>query len=262
MDSLPSRFLSFEGCFNFRDLGGYAGLDGRPVRWRRLFRSMTPQYMTRADLSSARVLNIALVIDFRGPRFTSSGSLADPPARRLALGPSFSQPFPPEYERFLALPPPEGLPRILDLYAPYFTQALKAIEAERKAAVFHCRLGKDRTGVFTALLLKLLGVADEDVYADYLLTGQHEADVRRLLADRGEKLDREPRVAHDPVGHRAIEGVLERLVSQFGGAYGYFASHGVSAATLEAFVEGMLEPGLPQLGSINGGPALPSSIPA
>lgn len=35
---------------------------------------------------------------------------------------------------------------------------------------FHCSAGKDRTGLGAAFLLKILGVSDEDIVADYLLT--------------------------------------------------------------------------------------------
>ena len=35
----PDRQLSFEGAFNFRDLGGYTTVDGRMVKWRTLFRA-------------------------------------------------------------------------------------------------------------------------------------------------------------------------------------------------------------------------------
>jgi hypothetical protein len=34
------------------------------VRWGRLYRSMTPQYMTRGDARRAQKLDIGLVIDF------------------------------------------------------------------------------------------------------------------------------------------------------------------------------------------------------
>ena len=34
------------------------------------------------------------------------------------------------------------------------------------AVVFHCTAGKDRTGVLAAMLLLLLGVAEEDIIAD------------------------------------------------------------------------------------------------
>ena len=68
MDNTSRRFITFEACCNFRDLGGYAGLHGRPVRWGRLFRSMTPEYMTESDASRAHGLNISLLVDLRGER--------------------------------------------------------------------------------------------------------------------------------------------------------------------------------------------------
>src|SRR4029077_17029923 len=37
-------------------------------------------------------------------------------------------------------------------------------------AVLHCAAGKDRTGIVSALVLGLLGVADEDIVADYALS--------------------------------------------------------------------------------------------
>ena len=39
MQDSPDRHFNLTGASNFRDLGGYAGKDGRTVRWRRIFRS-------------------------------------------------------------------------------------------------------------------------------------------------------------------------------------------------------------------------------
>src|SRR5215213_5459091 len=74
-----TRHLSFERCFNFRDIGGYETEDGRRVMWQRLFRSMTPQWMTPADAARARELGIELLIDLRGPRDDNSGPLGESP---------------------------------------------------------------------------------------------------------------------------------------------------------------------------------------
>ena len=46
--------IAFDGCRNFRDLGGYATASGSRVRTRGLFRSMTPEFMTERDLERAR----------------------------------------------------------------------------------------------------------------------------------------------------------------------------------------------------------------
>lgn len=38
---------------------------------------------------------------------------------------------------------------------------------------YHCTAGKDRTGFASALLLKLLGVSDEEIYRDFLRTNEN-----------------------------------------------------------------------------------------
>ena len=253
MTALPDRILTFERCFNFRDLGGYAGLDGRPVRWRRLFRSMTPQYMSDADAVAVSELGISLVVDFRGEQYESSGPVAGEGGTRLALRPPFVQRSDAEYEQVRSLPPQDALPRLLETYGSQFACALTAMAERPEArAVFHCRLGKDRTGVFAALVLKLLGVSDDDVVQDYMLTEQQEPYSRRLLAEveTADIASREPAVAKEPASRVAIEGVLQRLVSQYGGAYGYFAQYGVSAGLLGAFVESGLEGPASELRSV------------
>ena len=45
----------FDGCFNFRDLGGYRTRDGHVLRSRRLFRADGPHALTDADAAMLRV---------------------------------------------------------------------------------------------------------------------------------------------------------------------------------------------------------------
>jgi hypothetical protein len=241
------RFIPFETCFNFRDLGGYTGLHNRKVRWGRVYRSMAPIYMTEADVERARELNIRLVIDLRGASFETSGPIGEPPARRIPVGPNFRRMMEeasPEIQAFLTAPPEDALPRLLTSYAPSFAEAITAMAADLDAnMMFHCRLGKDRTGVFAALLLKLLRVSDGDVVEDYMLTAQAEEQMKRLLDSHDDTLGaRAPRVAREPVEHGAIESVLERLESQYGTAYNYFLRQGVLPADLNALIENLLEP--------------------
>ncbi len=63
--SAAPRLVELEGCFNFRDLGGYETTDGRTVRWRRLFRSDGLHRLTEGDLEDLAELGLATVIDLR-----------------------------------------------------------------------------------------------------------------------------------------------------------------------------------------------------
>ena len=54
------RHHAFEGCFNFRDVGGYKTRDGRRVKWGRYFRAGRQDRMTEPDLEKVKSLNKAL----------------------------------------------------------------------------------------------------------------------------------------------------------------------------------------------------------
>jgi protein-tyrosine phosphatase len=238
------RFIEFERCFNCRDLGGYTGRDGRRVRWRRLFRSMTPEYMTDADVAKARALGITLVYDIRGARY-KSGPLGELPGRRVAYRPRRYVGWTPEsLQKYRELAPEVALPQVLDRLGRNFARGAAAIADEDGAALFHCRLGKDRSGVFAALLLKLMGVGDEEVIADYVLSGDASATARPLLSIDGkdDPAQNSSRVVREPARRELMEAVLHKLHSEHGGAYAYLRKHGVPKYKLDRLIEKTLEP--------------------
>ena len=164
------RSYPLEGVFNFRDIGGYAGHDGRTVRWRRVFRSDSVHRIAPAELPA---LGVRTVIDLRRPREVArDGRVVDYPG----LDYRHIHPEHPEWEvagpdvpvdRFIA----DRYRELAELGTDGIGAALRVI-ADPAAApvVVHCVAGKDRTGVVCALTLSLLGVADADVAADYALS--------------------------------------------------------------------------------------------
>ncbi|HWC30957.1 MAG TPA: tyrosine-protein phosphatase [Dehalococcoidia bacterium] len=241
--SAPPRFIEFERCFNFRDIGGYVGRDGRRVRWGRLYRSMTPEYMTPADVEKARKLGIGFVFDIRG-WLASSGPLGEPPGRRFAHRPRRRTFWTPDMvQAYRQLPPEVQLPQVVDRLGRAFAKAVALMADEESATLFHCRLGKDRSGVFAALLLKLLGVGDEDVIAEYLLSGNAAEIARPLVTEDGDDpTQSESRVVREPATRHLMELTLARLRDEYGGAYAYLHRHGVPKYKLNRFIERTLEP--------------------
>ena len=80
-----TRSLQLQGATNFRDLGGYFGHDGRPVRWRRLFRSDHLAGLTAQDKQVLGQLGLRRVFDFRGVNERSSAECALEDARVYSL---------------------------------------------------------------------------------------------------------------------------------------------------------------------------------
>jgi len=181
------RRLPFSGAKNFRDLGGYQTTDGRRVRWKALYRSDGLHKLTRADLDMLATLSLARVIDFRAqhekerepdrlpagadirrieiPILDSStkvwhdsreefeknlGSIA-PAKYMLATNVELAIKFTPEMRRFVH----------------------EILSANGQPVLFHCAAGKDRTGFAAAILLRILGVPQEVVMEDYLLSNRY-----------------------------------------------------------------------------------------
>ena len=85
MGTETARYIELDGCYNFRDLGGYAARDGLTVRQGRLFRSDALHHLTGADVTRIRDgLGLRLVIDVRSEhevRSTPPSPLVEPPVR-------------------------------------------------------------------------------------------------------------------------------------------------------------------------------------
>ncbi len=170
------REYTFTNLYNFRDVGGLTGLAGRTVRWRRLFRSDSLHALCADDRDAFTALSIKTVLDLRRPYEVERDG------RVPAWNGCVWRHIHPLHREWGETPFQEGmeLPRYLaDRYldlaeegAVGLAAAVELIADERSApVVVHCVAGKDRTGVVCALTLSLLGVSDEDIAADYALTG-------------------------------------------------------------------------------------------
>ena len=174
------RVLALEGVTNFRDLGGYATRDGRRVKHGLVFRSAALLHLTAADIAHLAGLPLRTVADLRGTReIAVQPSPAIPGCENLPL---IIQPrIGASLRDLLTRQQATGEDMIAVLaqaYASYVTEHLPVyrrlfdliLDADRLPLVFHCTAGKDRTGVGAALLLSALGVADDDIIADYRAT--------------------------------------------------------------------------------------------
>ena len=127
---------------------------------------------------------------------------------------------------------------MLETGAPSYAEALREMaEPGVLPAVFFCMAGKDRTGVFAALLLGLLGVPDEHIVADYALTAEVLEEIHER--HRREVPGIDDQWARPPAGHlgrgpRARWRVCSRAVhDRYGTWPDYATSIGVTEQTLD-----------------------------
>ena len=181
MPQHPDRVIPLQSSSNFRDLGGYAGHNGRPLRWRRLFRSAHLSGLSAADYATLAQLGISRSFDFRGSGEADSTPYDLPGLRRhsLAIEPSVVQRMHAMTAAGQGLTAPVVTELMRDLYrdlvnneSQRYAELFAHLLDNDAPGVFHCTAGKDRTGFAAALILLALGVSRDTVMADYLLSNQ------------------------------------------------------------------------------------------
>jgi len=186
------RRLALAGTLNFRDVGGYGTSDGRVVRWGQVYRSGSLAGLQDADVAYLQALGIRMVCDLRSPREMERAPdrLPGEGVAQL-LRPLTSQETGREQMRVLHQYRHDMAGLLLRVYTKVMVdQNAAAIgemltrlaAAENRPALFHCAVGKDRTGVVIALLLALLGVPEATILADYSLSNADYEAIRRAMA--------------------------------------------------------------------------------
>ena len=173
-DSL-SRVVKMEGAYNFRDTGGYKTTDGKEVVLGKVYRSDAINKLSDKDLRTFKSKNIKTVIDLRGTEEAKKAADRLPENTRYVLCPAGSENLPnaqdmvkllKEKNFLVGMYGEEGLPYFGDRYRALFIQLLTLKPDE--ALLFHCTGGRDRTGMASALFLKILGVPQDVIESDYL----------------------------------------------------------------------------------------------
>jgi protein-tyrosine phosphatase len=181
MPNPPQRVWPLQGATNFRDLGGYPGHGGRPLRWRRLFRSDHLGGLTEADKSLLAGLGLATAFDFRGQaeRAALQYHLPGLTQHSLAIEPTVVQRMHELVSTRQGLTPARAAELMAELYRALvndqshrFAELFEHLLQAETPLVFHCTAGKDRTGLAAALVLLALGVPRDVVLQDYLLSNR------------------------------------------------------------------------------------------
>jgi protein-tyrosine phosphatase len=181
MSDSPARHLNLAGASNFRDLGGYATQDGRTVRWRQIFRSNHLAHLTDDDAVMLRSLGVKSAFDFRGAgeRTEALCGISDITVHSLPVEPTVVAALRAIAAGGTPLSAEHAVEVMRDSYRSYvqrntprFRTLFAHLLEDRAPLVIHCTAGKDRTGFACALILHTLGVPDDVISEDYLLTNQ------------------------------------------------------------------------------------------
>ncbi|KZT26412.1 hypothetical protein NEOLEDRAFT_1132467 [Neolentinus lepideus HHB14362 ss-1] len=237
-------FVVVDGVVNIRDFGGYITEDPSfRVRPGYLFRSGEPTKITESGKEKLRGLGIRKVFDFRsepeiakykaatpvidGVEFVRNPVSNDEAYDPVGLAARVKRFQTGELTAFVAL-----YTGIFESGGPAFEKVLLHLrDHPDEPCLIHCTAGKDRTGVFAALLLKLLGVDEETIVNDYALTtiGLQPALPMLIARFQTEPMFRDNMDAMLKMASarpETIRAVLDRVLKDnYGSAENYLKTH-------------------------------------
>ena len=195
---------------NFRELGGIKARDGRTVRKGLFFRGGPLQELDEGSKKAIDELGIKHIVDLRSTRevertereyvpegadYVNISGMANVDMDMLR---GENRNF---FEDFM-----EGLYRLLPFDNPAYRHLFTLIEEKEAPLYFHCSAGKDRTGVFASLLLKLLDVPEETIIDHYMISYDNMMKVLPVL----------PPIANMVTMENWITGMFEEIVRKYG----------------------------------------------
>ncbi len=226
------RTLAWDGCRNVRDLGGLPIEDGGETRFGAVVRADNLRRLSAAGWEALLDYGVRTAIDLRRPDELA----VDPPGPRpievvnvdlCPLDVIHADP---------GLDLRGAYLEILETFHGNFALAIGAVaRAPAGGVVVHCLVGRDRTGLVAALLLRLVGVEIAAVAADW---GESEAnlvaELEAWVAAAPDLLERDRRRAWANGDlPAAMEDVLAELDGRYGSASEYLRAGGAEEAELE-----------------------------
>jgi protein-tyrosine phosphatase len=237
-----TRTLEWDGCLNVRDLGGVPLEGGGATRYGALVRADNIRKLSDAGWRELAGHGVVRIVDLRWPE-----ELDEDPPRDVhvdVVHVSLLGEFDAEYEdniaEYIAADDAAGYwassyIEILDEFQENFGPAMSAISAAPEGAVVvHCTGGKDRTGLVSALLLRLAGASIDSVAADYALTEANlNAGLRGWIESAPDETVRREREFRLQTPPSAMARALGWVEERWGGVRPYLRESGVAEAQLE-----------------------------
>lgn len=178
------RLLDIKNGYNFRELGGYQTEDGRFVKWNKVLRSGELSELSDSDLAFLEDYGINFDVDLRSDTERQKASDKLPKKTKFIANPVFNSGHDKterQYAEQYMDDATRGKQNMINSYQSMVTSpsAQKAFKnlfktllanTDDGAVLFHCAQGKDRTGLSAAFFLFALGVDEETIKKDYLLS--------------------------------------------------------------------------------------------
>jgi protein-tyrosine phosphatase len=223
-----SRVLAWDGCINVRELGGLPLEGGGETRCGVAVRADSIRTLTDEGWRAVAAYGVRVAVDLRGDDELED----DPPAELPIDVVRFPMPgnevpvvweWPSMQVAYLGL---------LDRFRRELAGAAMTVSRAEAPVVIHCQGGRDRTGLASALILRLAGVPLEAIAADHALSDENWAPhSEEWYAEAPDEWERERRRRVTQPAGKTMADVLAGLDVRE-----YLAGGGVSTTDLDTLV--------------------------
>lgn len=190
------EIIKLKSGSNFRDLGGIKIANGQILPTRKYFRGKSLFGLKEKDIKClVQDYGLKTVIDLRTAQERDEKPNPQVPGLTFINMPIFNEAtagITKEYgtKKLGAL---KKMTSMADLYRSMAEEdewldnlaavvnKILSLKEDQLPVLFHCSVGKDRTGIITALLLYYFGASEEDIIKDYLYTNK-SGKAKRILA--------------------------------------------------------------------------------
>lgn len=104
--------------------------------------------------------------------------------------------------------------------------------------IYYCNAGKDRTGVVTACILKLLGVNEKDIIVDYLASGVF---LKKMIIEFSNSVKEKDIFPIINPNYDTMDKLLKHIDNKYGSIEGYLKSCSISEENLKKIKKRYIE---------------------
>lgn len=179
---VSNRVIEMDNIKNFRDLGGYFNMENKQIRWGKIYRSGDLSNADLYDQERIRKLAIKTVIDFRSEKNAKAHPiLLHPGIKRIALPMiAMDMDVMEEHVENKNFTRSDAIRYVQDSYINIiennkgnFAEMFDVLTSEANYPILLTgALGKDRVGLASFFILAALGIPENAIMDDYLLSNK------------------------------------------------------------------------------------------
>lgn len=242
------REINLKKAYNFRDLGGIPTTDGKHTKWGLIYRSGEIAELSKEDLAYMQELGLKTILDLRSDEEIEEKPDMYPANvawKHLPIGDMGKQSKMKEMMKTIQEADPEtfSADELMEAASVQFVNSTNNFKilfeelldenSERTPLLYHCTAGKDRTGFSSAFILRALGVDEQTVIDEYVLSNYFRYEHNEDMVEKAAKYyGIDQRILRPMMGVKAqwLQKGFDEIKNKYGSFDNYLREIGVDSS--------------------------------